>query len=620
METAGVYGHIHYFLKVAFKMLLDVTYLSRLLGVKSILIGAVAAIILCPVSTRLSKKHGALRKELLKSHDSLSKLISEALTGLRQIRLSSLEEVWQRRLLEARSDELDTMWKAGVTMASLTFVANLGPILLSSLALSVYSYDTGHLTPSVAFVSLNLFGNLYTAFQELPARASELNVSWNSCQRIQRYLGGPEQKDTATPSEHVGLEAATFAWPTDAGASTFRLCDVDVKFPKGKLSIVTGKTGSGKGLLLAAILDEATREAGRLLKPSPTMETGEKASYISPGSIAAVSQPPWIENCTVKDNIIFGYPYVEERYKKVLYACALEKDLEILPHGDQTVAGLNGAVLSGGQKWRVALARAMYSPAEILVFEDILSAVDSPVAKWICTHVLEGELAKDRTIILVTHQPSLCLAAASYLVVVEDGTAKGSKPDTRLVDAEKATQETKVETPDTASEPERKAPPKPSTSKPKTTSRTPKQIFSAYVSAVGGIWPVIIGAAVTLGYRVVSNSNSWWLARWTSSQDTATPISYNIAIYMALSLGSGIALAVRVLALQSLSAASSMALFQKMVQSVLHAPLPWINNMPLGETLQALEHDMYALDYRVTGQLNNLLGNVLHLLFIVSTR
>lgn len=628
METAGAFSHLHYFLKVAFKILLDVSYLSQLLGVKSIMIGAAAAVILSIVSARLSHKHSTLRGDLLKSHDSLSKLISEALTGLRQIRLSSMEQVWQKWLLEYRTQELDKMWIAGVALAAFTFVASLGPILLASLALSIYSYDTGYLSASVAFVSLNLFGNLYAAFQELPSRVAEVKVSWVSCQRIQRYLEGPEQTNTANPSDQICLENATFSWPIGPKMSSFRLRNVNVAFPKGKLSLVTGKTGSGKSLLLAAILDEDKRESGRLFMPPSSVKAqkNEKTDHISFGTTALVSQPPWIENSTIKENILFGYSNDEVRYQKVLHACALDNDLATLPHGDKTDVGLNGARLSGGQKWRVALARAIYSPAKILVFEDILSAVDAPIAKWICENVLTGELVTDRTIILATHQPNLCLPAASYLVEVEGGTATGSKPN-----ANNMKLEGNINTPERSKsqvEDPRGAPPGIQTgNKPpkvakqsQIAAKTVRQVLSAYVSATGGISQVAIGILVTLSYRAISQGNSWWLAHWTASQDANTSIPYNIAVYMALSIGSGVALAAKTLVLQKLSNISSMALFQRMIQGALYAPLSWIDSMSLGKMIQTLENDMYSLDYRVTDHLNNLLGSLLHLLFIISTR
>ncbi|KAK3076349.1 hypothetical protein LTS18_013256, partial [Coniosporium uncinatum] len=146
-----------------------------------------------------------------------------------------------------------------------------------------------------------------------------------------------------------------------------------------------------------------------------------KSNWIIPSALAFVSQQPWIENATFKDNVLFGLPYDADRYNKVLEACALEKDLHILSDGDATEIGANGINLSGGQRWRITLARAMYSRAGILCFDDIFSAVDAHVGKQIFEEALTGELSKGRTRILVTHHVGLCLLKTKYQVKVGDG-------------------------------------------------------------------------------------------------------------------------------------------------------------------------------------------------------
>lgn len=125
------------------------------------------------------------------------------------------------------------------------------------------------------------------------------------------------------------------------------------------------------------------------------------------------------------ENIVFGYNFDRSRYERVLKACALGQDFWLLPDGDQTLASAGGASLSGGQKWQVALARALYSPAEILILEGVNGAVDAPVAAWICENALTGDMARGRPVILATHRPEFCSEAASYLVTVQGGAATG---------------------------------------------------------------------------------------------------------------------------------------------------------------------------------------------------
>jgi ABC-type phosphate transport system ATPase subunit/preprotein translocase subunit SecE len=149
-----------------------------------------------------------------------------------------------------------------------------------------------------------------------------------------------------------------------------------------------------------------------------------KDNWIIPSSIAFVGQIPWIENATMKDNILFGLPYDPIRYQKVIKACALEKDLEMLIDGEVTEIGANGINLSGGQRWRMSFARALYSRAGILILDDIFSAVDAHVGKHIFEEGLTGELAERRTRILVTHHVSLCLPRTEYAILLGDGTVE----------------------------------------------------------------------------------------------------------------------------------------------------------------------------------------------------
>jgi ABC-type multidrug transport system fused ATPase/permease subunit len=181
----------------SFKLLFEVIYLSRSLGIMSIATGAASAVILVPLSSRLSKRHRYQQKQLSKEHISLSHLISEVLQSLRRIRLSSMERVWQRRIIGSREQERKLTWKSEITLAFLSLAANLGLILLTSIALSVYPFQVGHLSASVAFASLNLFSSLHETFSQLPLKVAAMHESWISLQRIRKYLNGPEQISSA---------------------------------------------------------------------------------------------------------------------------------------------------------------------------------------------------------------------------------------------------------------------------------------------------------------------------------------------------------------------------------------------------------------------------------------
>jgi ABC-type methionine transport system ATPase subunit len=151
-----------------------------------------------------------------------------------------------------------------------------------------------------------------------------------------------------------------------------------------------------------------------------------KDNWIIPSSIAFVAQIPWIENASIKDNILFGLPFDEYRYHKVIEVCALRKDLDMLTDGQNTEIGANGINLSGGQRWRVTFARALYSRAGILVLDDIFSAVDAHVGRFIFEKGLTGELGVGRTRILVTHHIALCKSKTKYVVELGEGTVENA--------------------------------------------------------------------------------------------------------------------------------------------------------------------------------------------------
>jgi ABC-type lipoprotein export system ATPase subunit len=255
-----------------------------------------------------------------------------------------------------------------------------------------------------------------------------------SVKRIEAYLRAPEIIPNTKDSPHISFENASIAWPSDEekedGDERYVLRNINVSFPEKELSIVSGKTGSGKSLLLAGILGEVDLLSGTVNVPRPPSifdrhdHKATNDNWIIPSSIAFVAQIPWIENASIKDNILFGLPFDEYRYSKTLEVCALRKDLDMLPDGESTEIGANGINLSGGQRWRVTFARALYSRAGILVLDDIFSAVDAHVGRFIFEQGLTGELGIGRTRILVTHHVALCKSRTKYIVELGDGTVE----------------------------------------------------------------------------------------------------------------------------------------------------------------------------------------------------
>ncbi|KAM3433869.1 hypothetical protein MY4824_005733 [Beauveria thailandica] len=486
----------------------------------------------------LAHQHRLAKLELSHLHTAFSSEVSELLRSLRQIRLSSMEELWQQRVAESRARELRQTWNCGMILAMLTLAANLGPILLIAVSLSSYALQVGHLSPSLAFASIGLFRNLHAVFQELPATVASLQESFTASKRIEKYL---HQSTKLRVHNSVGLttlEDVKITWPNSnialgSSSSSFSLNNVNLHFPEGRLSIITGKTSSGKGLLLSALLGEADIEAAK--------------SNLNFGSVATkqMKAPPP------------DFAFDKDRYMAVLRACALEKDLETLPLGDMAMAGVNGGTLSGGQKWRVSLARALYSRARVLVLDDVLSAVDPHVATWLCQHALSGPLVRGRTVIIATHHLATCMHLASYLVTVDSGTASGRvvtpRRDYGLLNTDimprSATSSPKPDPLAHSIDAHKKH--------PAVSRRSVLRIFTIYLLG-SGPWRVLLAVLTTLACRLLAAGNSWWLTKWTSNKELEEmSLRYSLYIYLALSVCAAIAVAVQAMAVQGVGQRAS---------------------------------------------------------------
>ncbi|KAF7331551.1 ATP-dependent bile acid permease [Mycena kentingensis (nom. inval.)] len=252
-------------------------------------------------------------------------------------------------------------------------------------------------------------------------------LEWNHAQAEEKTQETDVQATSPSPSESE-VAAGTDSVSTIADSETvttadrdhhFELKNISVLFPEGKLSLVTGPTASGKTALLMALMGEMT-----LLPTGGRIIMGKDTSVDENGythGIAYAAQSPWLQHRSIKDNILFGSSLEEERYKEVVKCCALKPDFDMLEDGDQTEIGVKGVSLSGGQKARVALARAVYSRKKYLLLDDPLSAVDSHTSRFLYENCLQGPLVANRTVILVTHHVELVIPAAHYLVRMLDG-------------------------------------------------------------------------------------------------------------------------------------------------------------------------------------------------------
>ena len=420
------------------KLVLYSAFLVNLIGWIPFIVGIGSWALITPINTYASRYYMRVSETLMKTRDQKLAVVNEALQGMRQIKFSALEAEWEKRIWTWRNREIEQIRRVfiGDTLMFMCWV--LSPILLAATSLSTYAWLHNELTPSVAFVSISIFKGLEVALSVLPEFLTSGMDTLVSMKRIDIYLSASEIEKIVTQADHISFENATIAWPEDGESvkgvrERYALQKLNLSFPTGELSVISGKTGTGKTLLLNALLGEVDLLTGAIrmplsemrlcqMPPSHNSATVHPGNWIVSGSVAYVGQVPWLESSSLRDNILFGLPFSQDRYQKVIDVCALKKDLTALPDGDGTELGANGINLSGGQKWRVTLARAVYSRAQILIMDDIFSAVDAYVGRQIFDNCIIGDLCQGRTRILVTHHIGLVQPKARYVVELGEGS------------------------------------------------------------------------------------------------------------------------------------------------------------------------------------------------------
>ncbi|XP_053551240.1 multidrug resistance-associated protein 1 isoform X2 [Bombina bombina] len=389
----------------------------------SVLAGVAVMILLVPVNAVIAVKTKKYQVVQMKCKDNRIKVMNEILNGIKVLKLYAWEIAFKEKVLGIRQQELEVLKKSAYLAAVGTFTWVCAPFLvaLSTFAVYILIDENNVLDAEKAFVSLALFNILRFPLNMLPMVISSMVQTSVSLKRLRVFLSHEELdpdsviRDVPKNAEGsiVSIRDATFSWSRNDPPS---LKEISVSIPEGSLIAVVGQVGCGKSSLLSALLGEMEKREG---------------SVAVKGSIAYVPQQAWIQNASLKDNVMFGRETYEPLYKRVIDACALLPDLEILPSGDRTEIGEKGVNLSGGQKQRVSLARAVYCNADVYLLDDPLSAVDAHVGRHIFDNVIgPNGLLKDKTRILVTHGVSY-LPQMDSIIVMVDGkiTEVGSYQD-----------------------------------------------------------------------------------------------------------------------------------------------------------------------------------------------
>ena len=396
-----------------FQIMLCMLSLYQLVGV-SMFAGVGVMIAMIPINGFIARISKSLQKKQMKNKDSRTRLVTEILNNMKSIKLYAWGQAFMNKLNFIRNDqELRTLRKIGAVTAVAQFTWSTTPFFVSCSTFGVFVLVTDKpLSTEIVFPALTLFNLLTFPLAVLPMVITAVIEATVAVDRLTDYFSSPElQPDAVLRSESVAhgeesirIRDASFTWNKDEDRDV--LHDINFSAHRGELSCIVGRVGAGKSSMLQTMLGDLYKLKGEVVMRGP-------AAY--------VAQSPWVMNASVRENIVFGHRWDPAFYDRTVKACALTEDFSILPDGDQTEVGERGISLSGGQKTRLTLARAVYARADIYLLDDVLSAVDQHVGRHIIENVLGAKgLLAGKTRILATNAIPV-LMEAHFIVLLRDG-------------------------------------------------------------------------------------------------------------------------------------------------------------------------------------------------------
>ncbi|XP_058478651.1 ATP-binding cassette sub-family C member 4-like [Solea solea] len=598
------------------------------------LAGLGVIVMLLPIQVCCGAFYSKYRQLSANLTDNRIRIMNEVVSGMRIIKMYAWEKPFTALVTDVRREEIAGIIKSSYVRGVLLTMFFCASKIFIFVLFAIHVALGNTIKASTVFLAMSLYNAVRLTATFFFPRAIETMYGTNvSLNRFQEFL----LLDEITPpcdalpeieKTKASVEFQDIICYWDKNLSTPSLQNVSFTLDSNKLLAVIGQVGAGKSSLLSAILRELPVENG-LIKVS--------------GNLTYTAQQPWVFPGTIRGNILFGKELNPQKYELVLKACALKRDLELFPDGDLTLIGDRGVNLSGGQKARVNLARAVYQDADLYLLDDPLSAVDAEVGRHLFEQCICG-LLKNKTRILVTHQLQY-LKAANEIVVLKEGymVAKGTYTELQRsgVDFTSLLKKDEEENPQKSSDIIRKRTQSQNLSRSRSSTTNsivdddylpadnvptvaeesrsfgsvPVSLYVKYLTAGSNIMWVIVSLVVGLFAQILALMQDWWLAHWADEQKriddiiiqngqnmTTQGTTAQLDTDLYLAVFGGITLATIVFAFIRnfhflyLLVMSIQALHNQMFNAIIRAPVRFFDINPVGRILNRFSKDVGQLD------------------------
>ncbi|KAI0918391.1 hypothetical protein AcV5_002391 [Taiwanofungus camphoratus] len=617
-------------------IILCVCYLYRILG-WSAFVGMGVMVVLLPLPGYVAMFVQKVQVEKMKKTDARVQTVTEIMSVIRMIKVFGWEPRMTEQLAEKRAEELQYQRTFKLLELINGYMNNILPLITMIITFATYTLVMKRdLTASSLFSSITVFTMLRQELHEVFGMVPRVIKAKVSLDRMDEFLKKTELLDVysgaekdgyqsrfALPSVQVGqdvigIREAAFTWDNNTDGSvtpgrqgrkfTLRI-ENELVFERGHINLIVGPTGSGKTSLLMALLGEMHY-----------IPAGSDSYVNLPrlGGVAYAAQESWVQNETIKENILFGSPYDEERYNKVIVQCGLERDLSLFNAGDETEVGEKGLTLSGGQKARITLARAVYSSAEILLLDDVLAALDVHTARWIVEKCLKGDLIRGRTVLLVTHNIAMATPISEFVVSLgtdgrissQGGLSNALAKDDKLAAAmaeeskeiEKAEEEVDQIIPDV-----KQADGKLIVAEEISEGHVSWQALKLFFSSLGGRHPVAFWFWLFGSYilsELASVIQIWVLGLWARQyerhQSSEVAVSYYLSVYAVLTLVAMVLYCTCWIVYLFGTIRAWKDIHKKLISSILGTTLRWLDTTPTSRIITRCTQDIQAIDGSVS--------------------
>ncbi|KAJ3325674.1 Multidrug resistance-associated protein 4 [Boothiomyces sp. JEL0866] len=599
---------LHYIWVAPVQLLATMYLIYTQIGWSSVACG-LSILLLLPIQSGFAKLFKSLRRITVKFRDERIKTISNMLAGIMVVKLYAWEIPFIKKINEYRDSEMANIWRAAILKGINQALSFASPGLINMITFTTFYLAGGDLTPAAIFsVIAYIQGLRICVTTYFPMTLQFSAEAMISVQRVRDFLLLPEvanvkaslhndelESQVDTNKVFLALRDASFTWGYSDDDQPV-LEQLNLTLEKKQLIAVCGQVGAGKSSFLNSILGDLKLTSGK--------------AFLNFDKVAYVSQSAWILSGTIKENILFGQPYDETRFEQVIKVCCLDYDFSLFEKGADTVLGEKGVTLSGGQRARVSLARAIYYDADLYLLDDPLSAVDTKVGRHLFEKCIKGALAH-KTVLLITHQLQFA-KKCSRIIVLDKGRISQEGTFDEIIKSDSVFSKTlqkytsgsedfggkeleELELADITSDIvlEKTAD---LVKEDSAIGHVKAKTYYRYLKNGTSFWVLFGFIILLLGAQLFSVFADFWLANWSTKpySDQRAPIY--VSVFCTLAVLTAIAGICRTILFYLICNRSSVASFKSMLNAVFRSPITFFQTIPHGRIMNRMAKDMNNVD------------------------